>query len=269
VVLVFVLAGVMAWGGVALATGGGWGREAQQEPAGRYRDTSVTSAPALGDCLNASWSAPDQPFQGTVALRPADCAKVTVDAQIVDLVPVDSPAELSRAEARKICSRRTAGLRATLPDPVSYPLVPNREGDDLLCALFLRDARFYGPLGDFRHYGDEIGLTNTSAGDCFDIPRANEWRLVDCDAPHAQQAIAWKRLPAEVAYGRLAQEASCAEYADAWADAVRGREVFAWYSREEARWTAGFHFVLCVVKRAGDGERLPAGAIVPTGSTSG
>jgi eukaryotic-like serine/threonine-protein kinase len=214
-----------------------------------------------GQCVDADWKQGE--FEGRPGVKLVDCYDDDPEGQVIATVAASGTEDV-QAE----CTRRTAKLRSSMPDPVQYVLTPEvgqSEPPASACLLFLKNATLGGPLGDFRKFGDKVYVTQLGPGDCINSEETDDGTvsdtLVSCDEPHHEQIVGWTWASGDgsadsVDKGDLCQE----KYGVNWAR-VQGREMWGWYSTDE-EWEAGFRHVLCGVARE-DGKQLPGGALKP------
>lgn len=231
------------------------------------RQVGLRDGLGAGQCVDADWKGED--FQGRPGLKLVDCRDDDPQGQVIATVPAERHASATDADAvRAECTRRTAALRATMPDPVLYVLTPESgqsEPPPSACLLFLKHATLGGPLGDFRRFGDEVYITQLGPGDCInseeDEDGSSTETLVSCDEPHDEQVAGWTWASGEGSSDSVDTGGLCEEkYGVDWARG-KGHEMWGWSSTDE-EWDAGFRHVMCSVARE-DGKKLPAGGMKP------
>lgn len=231
------------------------------------RQVGLRDGLTAGQCVDADWK--DENFKGRPGLKLVDCHDDDPQGQVVATVATDRSAPATDAEAvQGECTRRTAELRATMPDPVLYVLTPESgqsEPPASACLLFLEHATLGGPLGDFRRFGDEVYITQLGPGDCInsedDEDGSTTETLVPCDEPHGEQVAGWTWASGEGSSDSVDTGGLCEEkYGVDWVRG-KGHEMWGWSSTDE-EWDAGFRHVMCSVARE-DGKKLPAGGMKP------
>jgi len=212
-----------------------------------------------GQCVDADWT--DGKFKGLPRVKLVDCYDDNPDGQVITTVAADG----ARA-VRDECTRRTAGLRATMAAPVLYVLTPGTgqsEPPPAACLLFVKNATAGGPFGAFRKFGKEVYVTQLGPGDCVDLRKDEDGTytksLVSCGGPHDQQMVGWTRASGDGSADSVDAGDLCDEkYGVNWARG-EGHEMWGWYSSDE-EWNAGFRWVLCGVGRE-DEKKLPGGTL--------
>ncbi|AXG52198.1 serine/threonine protein kinase [Streptomyces lincolnensis] len=228
------------------------------------RQAGLRDALAAGQCVDADWKGGT--YQGRAGIKAVDCdddPEGQVIATVAQSVVTAADVEAVRGE----CTRRTAELRASMPDPVLYVLTPETgqgEPPDSACLLFLKNATLGGPIGDFRKFGDEVFITQLGAGDCINSVEDDEGSstetLVSCDRPHDEQVVGWTWASGEGSSDSVDTGSLCEEkYGVNWARG-QGHEMWGWTSSDE--WDDGFRHVMCSVARD-DEKKLPGGVLKP------
>ncbi|MFC8093317.1 serine/threonine-protein kinase [Streptomyces sp. NPDC057301] len=231
------------------------------------RQVGLRDGLTAGQCVDAEWKGDD--FKGRPGLKLVDCHDDDPEGQVIATVTADRTAPAPDAKSvQGECTRRTANLRGTMPDPVLYVLTPDAgqsEPPASACLVFLKNATVGGPLGDFRRFGDEVYITQLGPGDCInsedDEDGSSTETLVSCDGPHDEQVAGWTWASGEGSSDSVDTGGLCEEkYGVDWARG-KGHEMWGWSSTDE-EWDAGFRHVMCSVARE-DGKKLPAGGLKP------
>ncbi|MFF4485319.1 protein kinase [Streptomyces sp. NPDC001544] len=220
-----------------------------------------------GDCVAASW--PAQRFQKPPKLKVVDC-KTYPDGQVLDVNTNTASLSEATTDSPGICVGLLRNTVRDMVDVQSYALVPsaaawNHGVRTTACLLFGKTVGLYGPVGRYRHEGDQIFVENSSISDCYNMKKLEEHNyahlLTDCGKPHDLQGLGYVRAPAGMKF-------------DAW-DAFYGlcvkrygslksptRDLYAWNHAEDT-WRQGFHFVMCLLSMPQAGDKLPPGSVQP------
>ena len=228
------------------------------------RQAGLRDALAAGQCVDADWK--DGAYQGRAGIKAVDCDD-DPEGQVIATVAGPAVSASDGDAVRGACARRTAKLRASMPDPVLYVLTPEKgqsEPPDSACLLFLKNATLGGPVGDFRKVGDEVFITQLGAGDCINSVEDGEGSstetLVSCDRPHDEQVVGWTWASGEGSSDSVDTGSLCEEkYGVNWARG-QGHKMWGWTSSDE--WDDGFRQVMCSVARD-DEKKLPGGVLKP------
>ncbi|MEU4132975.1 serine/threonine-protein kinase [Streptomyces wuyuanensis] len=220
-----------------------------------------------GDCVSASW--PSGRLEGSPKLAVVNC-KNQPDGQVLDL---HSTATLSEARTNGpgICTGLLRDTTRKMTDVQAFAVVPDAAAWDngvrnTACVLFGRTVSLYGPVGGYRHQGDQIFVENSSIGDCYDTRKLEEHNyahlLVDCDKPHELQALGYVEAPPSMKFGSWdAMYDLCARRFGSHMSATRS--LYAW-NHAEHTWNQGFRSVMCLLAMPAEGQKLPPGSAVPT-----
>ncbi|MFF8430941.1 protein kinase [Streptomyces sp. NPDC016566] len=246
---VLLLIGGGIWAGATLFHGSG----AKAPRAGAvlpYGDkVRLTRGLRSGDCVSASW--PAGKFKGLPALTVVNC-KNDPDGQVLEMNASASLAD-ARANGPGICTGLLQETVRKMADVQTFALVPSDSGWDngvrsTACLIFGRTVGLQGPVGDYRHYGDEYFVTSGSIGDCVHTTNAGggsfNFFLVDCKKPHEDQVLGYVEAPKGTKYLSGELRDLCTKRYGSYTSPTRDLE---YLSESEDVWNQGFRFVACTL----------------------
>ncbi|MFI6013258.1 septum formation family protein [Streptomyces sp. NPDC051243] len=266
---VLLLVGGGMGAGVALPNGSDV-EVAKADPVLPYGDeVGLTRELKPGDCVSASW--PAERFKDLPKLKIVDC-KNYPDGQVVYAERTTSLSD-ARANGQGICFGLLRDMVRKMADVQAFALIPSEAGwdngvRDTACLLFGKTVGLYGPVGTYRHYGEEIYLENSSVGDCLDIQEQEKqdsisFFLVDCGKPHDQQVLGFVEAPEDMTFDESwdAMHELCVRQYGSYISPTRN--LFA-ATDAEYYWDLGFRFVMCALVASDEGQKLPPGSAVRT-----
>ncbi|MFE7834743.1 septum formation family protein [Streptomyces sp. NPDC057474] len=264
-----LLIGGGIWAGIALLNSPG-SKTPKAGPVLPYGDEAgLTRELKPGDCVSASW--PEERFKDPPELKIVDC-KTYPDGQVLD-VNATTSLDDARSNGQGICRGLLRDTTSKMADVQSFALVPSEAGWDngvrnTACLLFGKTVGVYGPVGSYRHYGDELYLENSSIGDCLDTKKLEKHDytplfLVDCNKPHEQQVLGYVEAPKGMTFDESwdAMYGLCVRQFGSYISPTR--DLFAWTDTEDY-WNLGFRFVMCGLVASDEGQKLPPGSAVRT-----
>ncbi|MDX3242972.1 septum formation family protein, partial [Streptomyces sp. ME18-1-4] len=275
--VVALLIGGGVWAGTSLTSGGGAGGTNTPSPTGPVplygENVDLTKELKPGDCVSAVWG------QGKLKGEPTsvglvDCVKqeAKVDGQVLKTDPATSLDDAKSNGAGRCAALLNDTVRG-MAEAQSYALVPNEQGWDggvhsTACLIFDRTVALYGPVGSFRHVGDDANFTNNSVGDCInEKPGSGDTvylYLADCAAAHTEQVVGFVKAPGTLTYTALTNggEASklCSNKYSATYVKDPNEDLYGWINDED--WKGGFRYVMCTVYRT-DGKKLTGDVTSP------
>jgi hypothetical protein len=219
-----------------------------------------------GNCVSASW--PAERFKDPPELKIVDC-KTYPDGQVLD-VNATTSLEDARANDQGICRGLLRDTTSKMADVQSYALTPSEDGWDngvrkTACLIFGNTVSLYGPVGDYRKYGEQIFVENSAIGDCYNRKKLEEKNyahlLVDCNKPHELQGLGYVKAPKDLRFGAWdADWDLCVKRYGAYRSSTR--DLYAWVHAEDT-WKQGFRYVMCLLTMPKEGQKLPPASAVP------
>ncbi|MFE7834744.1 protein kinase [Streptomyces sp. NPDC057474] len=222
-----------------------------------------------GNCVSASW--PEERFKDPPELKIVDC-KTYPDGQVLD-VNATTSLDDARANGQGICRGLLRDTTNSMVNVQSYALVPSEAGWDngvrnTACLLFGKTVGLYGPVGDYRKYGEQIFVENSSIGDCYNLKKLEENNyahlLVDCKQPHELQGLGYVKAPESMRFESWdSMYDLCVKRYGSYKSPTR--DLYAW-NHAENTWNQGFRFVMCLLAMREEGQKLPPGSAPPAPS---
>ncbi|MFE9968218.1 protein kinase [Streptomyces sp. NPDC005525] len=257
---VLLVVGGGIWGGTALLNRPD-SKTAKTGPVLPYGDkVGLTRELRPGDCVFASW--PRESFKDTPKLHKVDCKRYP-DGQVLDVDPTTSLAQ-ARTKGPGACVSLLRDVVRKMVDVRSFAVVPSSPGWDngvrnTVCLLFGKTVSLYGPVAEYRKYGDQIFVENSSIGDCFNTKKLGENNyarlLVDCKKTHEEQVLGYVKAPQSLKFDSWdAMYDLCVKRYGSYKSP--SRDLSGW-NHEENTWNHGFRFVACVLTTSREGEKLP------------
>ncbi|MGW3149101.1 serine/threonine-protein kinase [Streptomyces sp. NPDC001177] len=221
----------------------------------------------LGDCVSAAW--PAERFKGLPQLKVVDC-KNAPDGQVLDANASSSLTD-AKTNGPGICTGLLRDTVRKMVDVQPFALEPSGAGWDhgvrnTACILFGKTVGLYGPVGHYRHYGDEVFVENSSIGDCFNTKKVAEhdisFFLADCSKPHDQQALGYVKAPQSMKWDAWdGMTKLCSQRYGTYRNPNRDL----WSRNDGAEtWSQGFRFVMCAIWAGQGGKKLPPGSALAT-----
>ncbi|MFJ8469926.1 serine/threonine-protein kinase [Streptomyces swartbergensis] len=259
-----LLIGGGIWAGVALLNGPNVADNGKALPYGD--EVGLTRELKPGNCVHASW--PEGRLKGLPRLKIVDC-KTYPDGQVLDVNATTSLAD-ARANGQGICTGPLRDTVRKMADVQPFALVPSQPGWDTgvrntACLLFGKTVSLYGPVGDYRKYGDGVAIENSSIGDCIDTKKLAEhdfaFTLVDCNKPHEMEGLGYVKAPKDVKFepGNPIYYDLCTKQYGSRKSPTR--DLWAWIDAEDT-WNKGFRYVMCLLVMPEEGQKLPPGSVV-------
>ncbi|MFF4019687.1 protein kinase [Streptomyces sp. NPDC001843] len=264
-----LLIGGGLWAGVALLNGPNTAENGKTWPYGDK--VGLTRQLKPGDCVDAAW--PEGRLKGLPKLKIVDC-RTYPDGQTLDVNPTTSLAD-AMANGPGVCTGLLRDTVRKMVDVRAFALPPSKAGWDngvrnTACLLFGKSVSLYGPVGNYRKYGDSLSIENSSIGDCVDTKKLAEhdyaFTLVNCAEPHEMQGLGYVKAPKQVKFdpGNSVYYDLCAKQYGAHKS--RTRDLWAWIDEQDT-WAKGFRYVFCLLVMPEEGQKLPPGsALASSGS---
>ncbi|MFF5016969.1 protein kinase [Streptomyces sp. NPDC001165] len=251
---VLLLIGGGMWAEATLFHGSGT-KTPRAGPVLPYGDkVGLTRELRSGDCVSASW--PAGKFKGLPKLAVVNC-KNAPDGQVLKMNASASLAD-ARANGPGICTGLLQETVRKMADAQTFALVPSDSGWDngvrsTACLIFGKTIGLQGPVGDYRHYGDDYFVTSGSIGDCVHTTNAGggsfNFFLVDCKKPHEDQVVGYVKAPEGTKYLSDELRDLCFKRFGSYTTPALDLE---YLTESEDTWNQGFRFVACALTpRAG------------------
>ncbi|MGW3007795.1 protein kinase domain-containing protein [Streptomyces sp. NPDC001219] len=265
-VVMLLLIGSGIWAGAALFNSPS-DRTPQNGGAVPYgENVGLTRELRPGDCVSASW--PTERFKDLPKLRKVSC-ETYPDGQVLD---VNKPTSLTdaRNNGPGICVGLLRDTVRKMVDVKAFALAPSAAGWDsgvrnVACLLFGKTVSLYGPVGNYRAYGDQIFVENSSIGDCYDTKKLEEHNyahlLVGCDKPHELRGLGYVKAPQGMKFDSWdSMYDLCVKRYGTYKSPTR--DLYAWNHAEDT-WSQGFRFVMCLLSTTEEGKKLPPASAPP------